>query len=402
MKSRIQIVLVFLILSSVGCGQRRAARNHNDDSREYYGEQLYYRHTDTTDKAWNDTTEFFHYWKKMRLDDYLFGPFPTDSVSSWEALCKELNEEGRLGLRFIPANYANMNQYVTIYDLIAVWGERRYDDNYDEFTLWRIEQFRCDTLRPGSVYEKFNLLKRTINSICDFEPFIKFEYDNMSCLEEQLQSFYDRMLLRELISRSNQALSQALLKEDAVWKSYHAALDSTYHKLYEDPNHFSGSAWGQSLLGALQDDALIREYSLTDYCFSSEEQFKPETQSIVSDETVLQEYRRFIDSFEEDEYHYPIKVRKKALEIEMAEWQKWMKSRVAVSSLLTGREKELYDNSTNNTRRMKYIMLKNRYEGYGVTSDDILELLIPYSASDEQLSGPSFDEKWKDLYGYAL
>ena len=403
MNSRIQhIILVFLILSLVGCGQRRATRSHNDDSWEYYGEQLYYRHTDTTDNAWNNTTEFFHFWKKMKPEDFLFSPFPIDSVSSWKQRCQVLNNPDQVGMQFIPANYANMNQFVTVFDLVYVWADRGYDEQHDDFTLWRVEQFRCDTLRPASVYEKFNLLKSAINSICDFEPIIKFEYDNMSCLEEQLQSFYDRMLLRELTSRSNPTLSQALLNEDTAWKSYHAALDSTYHKLFEYPNEINGSAWGQSLLGALQDDSFIREHSLADLCYSSMEQFKPETHPLVSDEMVIQEYRRFRDSFEEDEYHYPIKIRKKALEIEMAEWQKWMNSRVAVSSLLTGREKELYDNSTNNSRRMKYIMLKNQYEGYGVTSDDVLELLIPFSAPDEQLSGPSFDEKWKDLYGYAL
>ena len=404
MNSRIErIVLVFLILSSVGCGQHRTARNHNDNSEEYNGEPLYYRHTDTTDNAWNNTTEFFHYWKKMRPDDYLFGPFPADSVSSWKSLCKELNDEDRDGFGFIPANYANMNQHVTIYDLIAVWRERGYNKKYDDFTLWRIEQFRCDTLKPVSVYEKFDLLRSTINSICDFEPFAKFEYDNMSCLGLELQEFYDRMLLRESMSLADPPLSEALLQEDTAWKSYHSALDSTYHKLFEDPNHLNGSAWGQSLLGALQDDALIREHSLADLCFSSVEQFKPETHSPVSDTRVIQEYWRFMNSFEENEYHYPIKVRKKALEIEMAEWQKWMKSRVAVSDLLKGREKELYDNSTNNARRMKYIMLKNRYEGYGVTSDDVMELLIPYSVLDDELSSTSsFDEKWKNNYGFSL
>ena len=67
------------------------------------------------------------------------------------------------------------------------------------------------------------------------------------------------------------------------------------------------------------------------------------------------------------------------------------------SSLLNGLKKDCYDNATNNVRRKKLIMLKNRYQGYGVTSEDIMSCLIPYTASDVELNGPSFDEKWKSL-----
>ena len=81
----------------------------------------------------------------------------------------------------------------------------------------------------------------------------------------------------------------------------------------------------------------------------------------------------------------------------MNAWKKWMERRATVSSLLAGLCKEVYDNSTNNVRRHKYIMLKNRYQGYGLTSQDVMECLIPYTASDEELDGPSFNERWKVL-----
>lgn len=395
-------VLVTLLLTS--CGQHRSGKSTVNGSMDFddntTAEQLYYQHTDSTKNAWNDTTVFFHFWKEMDQGAYLFDSFPLDSVSLWKSLCEELNKD--IGIEHVPSRYVNMNQYVTIFDLIGVWSYRGYDGKYDDFTLWRIEQFRSDTLSPLSFYEKFNLLKSTANSLCDFEPFFKFEYDNMSCLDEQLQSFYDRLLLRETLKHSDQNVEKALLTEDSAWRRYHAAMDEVYQRIQEDPNHFNGSAWGQAILGARQDDAFIREYSLVDLCFSSEENYEPETHSTISDGIVLQEYRRFLNSFVENEYHHPIKVRRKALEKEMIEWQKWMISRSVVSAQLSGRNKDLYDNSTNNARRMKYIMLKNRYQGYGVISNDVQELLIPYSVSDEDLYGPSFDEKWMELYGYSL
>jgi hypothetical protein len=81
----------------------------------------------------------------------------------------------------------------------------------------------------------------------------------------------------------------------------------------------------------------------------------------------------------------------------MDAWKKWQKSRAMVSSLLTGLCKEVYDNSTNSVRRHKYIMLKNRYRGYGLTSNDVMECLIPYTATEEELGGPSFNERWDAL-----
>lgn len=395
-------VIVTLVLTS--CGQHRSGKSTVNGSMDFddntTAEQLYYQHTDSTKNAWNDTTVFFHFWKEMDQGDYLFDSFPLDSVSLWKSLCEELNKD--IGIEHLPSRYVNMNQYVTIYDLIGVWSNRGYDEKYDDFTLWRIEQFRSDTLSPLSFYEKFNLLKSTANSLCDFEPFFKFEYDNLSCLDEELQSFYDRLLLRETLKHSDQNVEKALLREDSAWRRYHAAMDEAYQRIQEDPNHFNGSAWGQAILGVRQDDAFIREYSLVDLCFSSEENYEPETHSIISDGMVLQEYRRFLNSFLENEYHHPTKVRRKSLEREMVEWQKWMKSRSVVSAQLSGRNKDLYDNSTNNVRRMKYIMLKNRYQGYGVISNEVQELLIPYSVSDEDLDGPSFDDKWMELYGDSL
>ena len=92
-----------------------------------------------------------------------------------------------------------------------------------------------------------------------------------------------------------------------------------------------------------------------------------------------------MDSFVENEYAYPVSARTRELTAEMNAWKKWMQGREAVSSLLSGWLKDVYDNSTNNVRRRKYIMLKNRYQGYGAVNGDVLETLISYEASDEEM-----------------
>ena len=50
---------------------------------------------------------------------------------------------------------------------------------------------------------------------------------------------------------------------------------------------------------------------------------------------VLKEYQRFMGSFEDDEYHYSIPERKKALFKEMEAWKKWMKSTTDTDSRQT-------------------------------------------------------------------
>lgn len=402
----IQICGVLLLSVLInGCVHHRSGKSHNvsieiKDDRD--PECLFYKQTDTTQNAWNDTTEFFHYWKAMDSCEYLLSKASSDSVELWKRRCEELNNPDNVGIGQIPSRYANINQYVTIHDLLSIWMSRSYDGSYDDFTLWRLEQFRSDTLHPVSGYEKYLLLTSTIDGLCDFEPYFKFEYDNWSCLEEELQEFQARLLLHELLPNYDVQIRKALLKEESAWESYHAALDTTYRIISGDPNHFNGSGWGQAIMGIMQDDALIRECSLLDICFSSDEHYVPTTHKSMSNERVLKEYACFMESLEENEYHYPVDFRRHMLTFEMHEWDKWMRSRDVVSSLLTGQEKTMYDNSTNNARRMKYIMLKNRYEGYGVISNDVAELLMPYTATDQELDGPSFDNKWKSRYGYSL
>lgn len=400
-------IAIVLILALAGCfhnlkrsesaGYTCILKDIQTDSSFYY-----HMHTDSTENAWNDSTMIFHYWESMRQDDYLFGPFSSDSINSWIRLCEELNQLDNSADNIIPARYASLNQYVTIHDLLSVWSNRGYSGEYDDFTLWRVDQYRSDTLAPISITEKFRILKSTMDSICDFEPYFKYEYDNLFCLENQFQEIYYRMLLNVILERAGETIRKALLEEESTWKSYHAVMDSTYRIISDDPNGFNGSAWGQAIMQAKRDNAFIRECSLADYCFYGDELFNPEIHVPFLNGAVYGEYRRFINSLEENDYHNPVIVRKEALEREMMEWQKWMQSRETVSSLLTGREKFLYDNSTNNVRRMKYIMLKNCYEGYGVISNDVYELLIGYDIPDEELDCPSFNEKWKDLYGDTL
>jgi hypothetical protein len=122
----------------------------------------------------------------------------------------------------------------------------------------------------------------------------------------------------------------------------------------------------------------------------------------VSDEDVFQEYaafKRFLSdsTFFDPERHYPEQMLRSALDKEMRAWSGWMSSRRRVSSLLTGLCKDVYDNSTNNVRRYKLIMLKNRYQEYGLISEDTNRCLLPHDCNDADIAPFSFEQRWNGL-----
>lgn len=362
--------------------------------------ELYYRHTDTTDVAWNDTTAFFHYWKEMLDEDYLFEVPSPDSVARWKVKCEELNTTN--GFNWIPSRYPTMNQYVTFLDLCARWRDEGRCIRSTEFMLWRLEQFRTDTLKPDSARARFGILKKVIEDVQDFDPFSTVEYNDLSGLRMELQEFYAEMIYREVLKHSDKKVIQSLKNEKEAWKNYHEALDSTIRVLNEDPYGLMGNTWHQTIWDAGTEDAFIWSCTLEDYYFYLADSQKPEKHKTIAESKVLQEYQEFMNTMAEEEYHHPIPARQKALKYEMTYWRKWMQSRAAVSLQLAGKQKEVYDIATNNARRMKYIMLKNRYQGYGLISNDVYEMLIPFTASDDDLDGPSFGEKWKELHGNSL
>lgn len=412
MRNTTHIIITILIsLSLIGCSNGKNCKKGIVDIESpadtLSAEQLYYK---KADGIWSDTVHVFHYWAELDDDMYLFAPPTAEQIARWKILCETRNQYNSPNDVGVPDRYANMNQYVTIYDFMELWYDTEsYKDSLD-FTLWRLAQYEGECYHcPDSEYDRLNCLKDSFLGLCVFDAQFQFELNLWAGLVADFQEFYDKVMVREAIRHSSPRVAKALEREDAAWQKYHAELDSTFRIIDGNPDGMVGSAWGMAISGIADDNARMREESLADFYFaltdgldyeinhkrsriSSYEIFRNST---MPQSKVLQEYQHFMDSFEEDECFYPIPERRKALAREMAAWKRWMQSREAVSSLLTGICKDTYDNSTNNVRRWKYIMLKNRYAGYGIIGRETEECLMPYSTPDNELDGPSFDERWK-------
>ena len=390
------IVFVFCISISFGC---KCQKNSIplDTALGISPDSYYEVITDTTNIDWLEEIPVFHYWKEIPDEEYLFNSPSTEQIAYWQSMCEKENPSDSVMRSFVQKDCRNMNHYVTIYDFMDVWAQQNPYGSDDAFTLWRLEQYNMEAYSPDSEFDRFLCLKSIIQSLCCYDAQFQFELNFKAGMEGRLQEFYDRTILREATQHSQPQLSKALETENLAWEEYHAQLDSTFRIIDGEINGLVGSAWPMAISGILYDDARIREISLADFCFAltNSLDYELEKHTEITEDKVIQEYRRFMNSLEEDEFAYPLYQRKKVLALEMNAWNKWMRSREDVSSLLSGLVKECYDNSTNNVRRMKLIMLKNRYNGYGITSGDVMSCLIPYTASDAELNGPSFDEIWK-------
>jgi hypothetical protein len=406
-----------VVLCLCGCDQHRknkaSGEGNNAITEENADIDIYYRHTDTTSSAWNDTVRVLHHWYSIEDYEYLFGAPSERPIAEWKQLCSDRNPIDSSIVIGVPASYRDMNQYVTLQDFIELWYHNDSKFLDDDLTLWRLAQY-CNNESydiPESGIDQFYFLKHSYSELLCYDPQFQYEMNLFAGLEADFQEFYDRVLVRESIRQSSPSIVNALEKEEMAWQSYHKELDSTFRVLDGNPSGAVGSAWPMAISGIAKDNAEMREESMLDYYYAltnsveditRREECKcrngQENQGGFSDEDVLYEYRLFMNTLVEEECYYPVSERQRALERDLKAWEKWMKCRRSVSSLLTDQGKYAYDISTEKIRRHKYIMLKNRYQGYGLTSGDVLECLIPYTASDEEARGPSFDERWEALF----
>ena len=419
MRTNIRISLILSIavafLCLYGCRLRRVSPADPGYLRS--AEMYYERIGEDEDVDWDEVIPVYHHWRKISPDDYYFDAPSDEQVGKWQDLCEERNQMDSTSRFYVQGCYANMNQYVTVLDFVELWY---HDDSHildDDLTTWRLMQYDSLSMRklPDSEFDKFFSIKNTIQGLLLFEGGSQWELNFRSGLEEDFQVYYDRLLVREAVRHSGGALAEALGKEQEAWLCYHAAVDSAFRVIDGDPHGLVGSAWPMAIGGILYDNAWMREISLGDFYFALTDsldyqfahkrsmigEYEIEKHARVSETDVLREYGRFSaffrdEDFFEPEFSYPLSVLRSALDDEKSAWTLWMASRRKVSSLLEGLCKETYDNATNNVLRYKLIMLKNRYQGYGVISEYTEECLLPYSCDDSEIASFSFEDKWRE------
>ena len=371
----------------------------------------------------NEQIPVFHQWVQLASDysyppyDFFFEELTQERERKWEVLCEERNAMESTSKYVDLGGFANVNQYVTVNDFIELWYR---EDSYlqdDDFITWRLIQYDSQPFEDlDSEYDKFMSLKNNIQSLLLYSPGSQFDINCHSGLESDFQEYFDRLMYRNAIRHSDKRLADALEREEKAWLRYHAALNLAFRIIDGSPTGWVGSGWPMAVCGIAYNNAQMRALSLEDFYFALTDsldyqfahkrsmigQYDIERHETISNDSVVKEYVAFMEFLRDEdyydpEYYYPVSERRKALDNEMKAWQAWMTSREAVSSILTGLCKDCYDNSTNNVRRHKLIMLKNRYQGFGLTSPDILEIILPYDCDDSDIQHYNFEDKYRSI-----
>ncbi|MBQ5985000.1 MAG: hypothetical protein IJL56_08520 [Bacteroidales bacterium] len=388
------ITFSFFCLSISGCKNRHT---YNSNDQEQY-------------------IHITHNWRDIAQEEYHFDAPRDVEVKKWEGLCEARNAFDSVAKSDLDC-FADANQMMTVQDFIQLWyNEESYLED-DDLTTWRLMQYDkelssyCD-----SEFDRFSMVKNAIQSLLLYCPMSQMDINYHSALEQNFQEYYDRLLLKEAIRHSEKRLSDALEREQDHWLQYQTALDSSFRSIQGDPNGMGGSAWPMAICGILEDNAIMREISIMDFYFALTDnldyeflhktsrigEYEVERHAEVKDKDVLDEYKRFMvlieQSFFDPECHYSKTVMRNALKKEMTAWKGWMSSRKQVSDNLEESCKSVYDNATNNVRRYKLIMLKNRYQGYGLIESSVEECLLDYSCPDEDIEDFSFEKRWRSLY----
>ena len=386
----VRIALILLTITMVGCANDRKANLYYSQRESLPAKQ------DTLGKL-----ELFHYWREIPDNQYLFEAPTPEQISDWKRICEQENPCLPQPWSEVYTWRRSINHIVTIDDIIQTYWIDDVREDHNSFLLWRLEQFDTTKHIVTTEYERFKVLQERIDSLCDYDPVYQSELNWRDCLADRCQNLLVSLIAYGAIAIANPELSRALADENDAWKSYHAQFDSTFNRAVGPNPQHDYSSWSMAYSQGLYDDDITREASLNDFYFMLADKSLPyeiERHIAVSNDLVVRKYKDFMNTLKDDEYYYPIPDRRKALEEEMFAWNTWMKSRDAVSSLLSGELKDIYDNATNNARRRKYISLHNKYEGYGIIGNDILSCLIPYSIPDDELlTAPSFEESWQLL-----
>lgn len=190
------------------------------------------------------------------------------------------------------------------------------------------------------------------------------------------------------------AATPSVGKERIMWEKYDSIALEAYKRI-----NMTGLCGSAALVGLYNFAYDVADQFLTSFAYEGTPHMP------IADRWVDEAYIRFMNHGIEDDYdeddpynlYFTLEDKKNCLAAEQDAWNQWIAYRTEVSSLLTGKDKELYDMRTNELRRMKLIQLKNQYQWYSIGSKEYKENQLDPQCTDKQLQNYTFfDSVWKE------
>ena len=393
-----------LLLLIASCGQRQGSKTTGASAGLKPGWSVMIE--DSPESTADEKTEMPDYIKVSRTwkdipNEAFIGRFPTEKeITRWKKEFEKAHAvdsvwHGQLGL------YKDAEQYICDVDFVELLHGRFCEEfpQNDRRTEWRLLQYGYDSNRETPVTElgKVMNLKGIYEDVLDSELGSQMDMNLHSWLVNDFQDFYIRLLYDVCSKKLSSPVAQALRAEQAAAKRAHAKTSAAYRKIDGSPSGFDGSSYPYRVasFGSVALDMELNAQEaflkavLADSLVSSTD-FVPIAQA---KELVQKEYDLMLSTFKEEEESFPVKERKDAMEQDKAAFHAWMAQRERVSSLLSGNQKETYDNATVGMYRHKLIMLKNRYESGCFVPEYYLRVMLPYEGvTTEQILSHNFEK----------
>lgn len=260
---------------------------------------------------------------------------------------------------------------------------------------------------PKASIERYYLIDILLHHLFDYAvPKHEMTYVDFWCslkVKKMQVEYLNYYLLNMISEEVDKSVSKYLLREKNVIDSLSLAqqnflrthLDEAYLEgSMEYCKYFNISTWlKKDYLWSLRDLLYALSYSKgvdTEYLEIKADKFDKEYRHIAVDLIPQKEIYdiSFDTSYDEDRD-------RNAILNEQAKWEELMKLRREISKILPQRLKQTWDNSTYRFQRSHLILLKNEFEGLGITNNEMERVLLSNSCSYEELfSYPNFSTRW--------
>lgn len=323
-----------------------------------------------------------HEWRTIDKSDY-YGRFPDNTeVERWKLQFELVNPVKSID-ELELAGFKDYNQCVAALDLIGIFSNENRFGHSDERTLWRLLQYDPNyDIMPRTGFSRIKHISSQISELVDYAPSSNFEHSNQIALRISLERLYLNVLQQEILKRCRAELQKSIREEHRLWEQYHKRCLACYETVIGGPESLRGNSWERAFgFYELADYEMVipgYEALLIELMGAGPDTLDQPTWDAVSSEDVMKTF----DSFpvRQDEYSFPLPKQQNALADEKNAWCSWLDSRIRVSGLLPGREREVYDAETKRLLRFKYVMLKNGLmldNDYCLPSDKDSLMILP-------------------------
>lgn len=261
---------------------------------------------------------------------------------------------------------------------------------------------------PDSPIEKYGLIDSLLNIIYDSRvpQITTADIDNDFAIAQHQVQFLNYYLLKEIYKIANAELTKQLYKENTLTDSLIYA-QHRFLKTHIDNADYDGSCYfikyyNTSLAVYRDMNKSLKSlyFTMTDSNYHSDTQYRQLPNNLFEKEYahIMNELIPQKPIFEDEPLlRYDEKADRNAVRKIRQTWHNFMEKRNEISYLLSGKQKDVWNNATYCFQRSHLIALKNEFEEMGICGNEKAELLLSDTCTyEELLAYPNFTTKWNE------